>query len=107
MSRATQIIQTSSATATGTPVSPVRDQRTFQAVVAGTGAVTATVEIYGSNAEPVAGAGVSGILIGTITLSGTTTATDGFATNAPWKWAWSKVTAITGTGAEVNVYLGV
>lgn len=75
---------------------------TIQATVAGTGAVTATVVIEVTNDNT-----TSGITLGTITLSGTTTATDGFTSDAPWKYIRSKVTAISGTGANVNVLMGV
>lgn len=108
MSRNSQVIQTGTGTGTGKAFSPIRDQRSFQASVVGTGAVTGTVEIYGSNEEPSAAlAGVNGLLLGTITLSGTTSDTDGFATDAPWKWVWSKITAISGTDAAITVTMGV
>ena len=73
-----------------------------QGSVAGTGTVTATITIYVSNS------GNTGewILAGTITLSGTTTATDGFAISAPWQYFQANVTAISGTNATVNVILG-
>lgn len=50
--------------------------------------------------------------LGTITLSGTTSAaapsvTDGFTTQASWKWVKATVTNISGTGATVNVVMGV
>ena len=45
--------------------------------------------------------------MGTITLSGTTTATDGFTTIAPWRWVRVNVTAISGTGATVQTIMGV
>jgi hypothetical protein len=50
--------------------------------------------------------------IGTITLSGTTSATapsitDGFTTEAPWKFVRANVTNITGTGATVSVVMGL
>jgi len=50
--------------------------------------------------------------LGTITLSGTTSATapilsDGFTTTAPWRYCRAVVTNITGTGATVQVLMGV
>lgn len=75
--------------------------RTYQAIVSGTGAVTATIEIYVSNDA------VNWILMGTISLSGTTTATDGFTSEAPWKHTKAKLAEITGTGASVSAYMGV
>lgn len=72
----------------------------YQVVVSGTGTVTATVIFDVSND------GINAVTttLGTVTLSGTTTASDGFTTSAPWKYVRARVTAITGTGAIVNVY---
>ena len=72
---------------------------TFQAAVAGTGAVTATVAIEVSN-DPV---NLGWITLGTINLSGTNTATDGFAVLAPWAYARANVTERSGTNAAVSV----
>lgn len=71
--------------------------RTFQAVVAGSGAVSATIVIDGSNDRD------NWIVVGTISLSGTTSATDGFASTAKWKYIRSRITAISGTNASVTV----
>lgn len=77
---------------------------TFQACVDGTsGAQTATVTIEGSND----GIHPCGTVLGTITLSGTVTASDGFTTTAPWKYVRASVTAISGTGALVTAMMGV
>ncbi len=77
---------------------------TFQAVVSGTGAVTATVDIEYSND----GTNAVDTVGGTITLSGTTVHSDGFTSqNAPWKYVRANVTAVSGTGATVQVYMGV
>ena len=78
-------------------------QAAFQAVVTGTGAVSATVTIEYSND----GVNVLSTVGGTITLSGTTVVSDGFTTDAPWKYVRANVTAISGTGATVQVYMGV
>ena len=77
---------------------------TFQGVVTGTGAVGATIVIEASND----GATWVATPLGTITLSGTTSSSDGFTTsNAPWKYVRARVTAISGTGAVAQVYYGV
>jgi hypothetical protein len=76
---------------------------TFQGIVTGTGAVTATIVIDCSND----GVNAVATVLGTITLSGTTSASDGFTTAAPWKYVRARVTAITGTGATAQVYMGV
>lgn len=41
------------------------------------------------------------VLLGTVTLSGTGEASDGFATASAWKWTRMNVTALTGTSATV------
>ncbi len=100
------------ATTTGTAEYKDSPNATFQAIVTGTGAVSATVTIEvtndpRANSDPANAAWVSTVL-GTITLSGTTSSSDGFVTsNAPWKYVRANVTAISGTGATVQVYMGV
>jgi hypothetical protein len=74
--------------------------KTFQATVVGTGALTATVTIKGSND------GVNFVTIGTITLSGTTSATDGFASSGMWAYHQAVSSGVTGTGAIVTVLMG-
>ncbi len=74
--------------------------RTFQAKVVGTGAVTATVIIEVSND------GANFDTMATITLSGTTTDTDGFVSDASWLYVRARLTAISGTGAAVTVIMG-
>ena len=77
---------------------------TLQATVTGTGSVSATVDIEVSND----GVNAVDTVAGTITLSGTTSHSDGFTTqHAPWKYIRANVTAISGTGATVNVVMGV
>ena len=100
------------ATATGTAEYKDSPNSTFQAIVTGTGAVTATVTIEVSNDPRVltdsANAAWLSTVLGTITLSGTNSSSDGFTTsNAPWKYVRANVTAISGTGATVQVYMGV
>ena len=76
---------------------------TFQACVDGTAGVqTATVAIDVSNdaLHPV------GTVLGTITLSGTISASDGFAAMNSWKYCRARVTAVTGTNAVVTCLLG-
>lgn len=75
---------------------------TCQATVTGTGAVTATVIVEGSN-ESATG---NFLTIATITLSGTTTASDGFVATSSWQFTRARLTAISGTGAAVTVTMG-
>jgi hypothetical protein len=46
------------------------------------------------------------VLLGTITLTGTKRASDGFSKNASWKWVRAVVSGVTGTGATVTVSQG-
>lgn len=90
-------------TSTGNGIYKDSPYATFQGTVSGTGAVTATIVLEVSNDNTY---WVSTVL-GTITLSGTTSSSDGFTTSAPWKYVRARVTAISGTGATVQVYMSV
>lgn len=72
----------------------------FQATVKGTGPVSATVVIEASNDA------IGFLPLGTITLSGTTVASDGFVITSQWGMVRANVTSITGTGATVYVTMG-
>ena len=84
----------------GTAVGSLPSNKTFQAFVTGTGALTATVLIEGSLN------GVDWYTVATLSLSGTTRATAGNASNTPWALVRANVTARTGTGAAVTAYVG-
>lgn len=71
----------------------------IQANVVGSGAVSATIVIEASNDSTYALA----TAVGTITLSGTDNSSDGFTTDAPWKYIRARITAISGTSATVDV----
>ena len=88
--------------AVGSTVNTLSKEMVVQASVSGTGALTASISIYGNTANSNSG----GVLLGTISLSGTTLATDGFSICAPWPYIYSDTTALTGTGASVTVLLG-
>ena len=94
------ILDAATTTVTGSAVQNQVKGCTVQANVSGTGSVSATVEIHVSNDA------FGWMTIGTITLSGTTSASDGFAVLAPWEFVRAKVTAISGTGAAVKVMIG-
>lgn len=99
-----QLLESAATTVTGAPQIVEKEVglgRTFQAAVAGTGVVSATVVIEVSND------GINFITLGTITLSGTNVASDGFTTNAAWQYSRARVSAISGTGATVNAVMGV
>ena len=78
---------------------------TFQAWVTGTGAVTATIVVDCTNDDTLQN--WCSTPLGTITLSGTTSSSDGFTTTAPWKYVRARITAISGTGAAVVCLMGV
>lgn len=73
----------------------------IQAVVSGTGAVTATVLIEVSNDPDTFGWAVTPLA--TFTLSGTTSVSDIFESKASHKYYRARITALTGTGAAVTV----
>lgn len=101
----TKLLNGATATGAGTVYSVPRKttHRAYGAKVVGTGAVTATVLIYGRNGDD----GGPGVLLGTITLSGTTSAADGFASDGAWSEVWADCTAISGTGAAVTATMGI
>lgn len=73
------------------------ETRTFQATI-DTALTSATVVVWGSND------GVGKITLGTFSLTGSGTNSDGIVLNAPvnWKYVGASVTASSGTG---NVYV--
>lgn len=73
----------------------------FSANVAGTGSVSATVQIEVRNTV-----GGGWVLYGTMTMSGTTQAADAIAGTARYAEYRANVTAISGTGAAVTVTMG-
>ena len=80
----------------------------FQAIVTGTGSVGATVVIQGSNETATFnGTKSNWVTIDTYTLSGTTTATGGSTSTSVWRYLRANVTAISGTGATVEVIMCV
>lgn len=74
--------------------------RAYQGIVRGIGVVSATVKVEVSNNK------VDWLELGTITLSGTTRTSEGFASDAPWRYARGNVTAISGTSAAVDLLVG-
>ena len=75
--------------ATGDRISDKPLNRTYQATVTGTGAVSATVVIEASN-------DLSGwVPLGTITLTGTNLASDGVVSQTMWRHVRARCTAIS------------
>ena len=91
------------ATFTGPWVQTNSIYKAIQAIVSGTGTVTATVLIDVSND----GVNPLGTVAGTITLSGTTNNSDGFQMANSWKYLRARVTAISGTNATVTANVGI
>lgn len=79
---------------------PASGNKTFFGRVSGTGAVTQTQAIYGSMDEVASG----GVLLATLTLSGTTLAQDGVVMTANYRYYYVVTTNTTGTGAKGEVY---
>lgn len=92
---------TAAVTGAGILAPKARPDRTYAASVAGTGAVSATVRIQGSNDDS------TYLTLATITLSGTTSAADGFASKAAWPYVRAVLDAVSGTNAAVTVTMGV
>jgi len=91
---------------TAATVSPVyrRDNKepiTIQGYVAGTGAVTAAFQIKGGNREDMVN-----VPLATITLSGTTSVSDGFLLTAPYKFIQIELSSISGTNAAATATAG-
>lgn len=78
--------------------------RSYDVILTGTGAVTATVLIKATNAPSNAS---NFKTLKTFTLSDTDRTTDGFQSDVPWAYMQAEVTAITGTIASVDCILGV
>ena len=79
---------------------PLRTYQAYGQTTAGSG--SATIKVQGSND------GTNFVDLGTITLTLTTsTSTDGFVSNANWRYVRGNVTALSGTGAAVTLMMGV
>lgn len=74
-------------------------KRTLEAIVTGTGAVGATVNVYGCNTSRT----TNGILVATLTLSGTTSDQAGSELLVEWPFLYAVLSGISGTGAAVSV----
>lgn len=104
----TAILTGATAVVAGEAFRPATVFRTFHvygATTAGAGAATVIVEV--SNISPPSAANGDWILLGTVTLTlGTTRTSDGFGSSLPWTHVRARVTAISGTGASVDVRMG-
>lgn len=104
-----QLLTNATTTETGERHSPRCVNRTFQGMgTTSSGAGSASIVIEASDkAIPVDSSNGDWTTLGTITLTlGTTQTNDGFVSYASWRWVRARVSAISGTGAAVNAYLG-
>jgi hypothetical protein len=94
----------------------LNNQAIFHCSIEGTsGTVAATVELYGSMDDTIQSsiANAAKSLLATFSLSGTgagagiSAASDVWPVAVPYKYFWGKVTAISGTGAQVSLWAGV
>lgn len=92
------LLTTTSGSATGVNHAPPPDTF-YQTSIAGTGAVSGTMLIEGTNTPDVA---ASWILLQTHTLSGTTTDVTGAPSTAKVAAVRARSTAISGTGATMT-----
>lgn len=90
-------------TGAGAGVKAVGMNRTVQGIgrtTAGAGAATITIEGSNDNSH--------WLSLGVISLTlSTTDSNDGFVIAAPWQYTRANVTAISGTGANVDVQMGM
>ena len=97
-----QILTDATATGSGDVIQPWKANRVFQAtglVSASTGAATILIEGSLDNSL--------WETLDTLSLTLGTTATSDFGVvDAPWRYVRARVTAISGTGATVQVYMG-
>lgn len=91
---------TGATTGTSKNMQLLRSNKTFHLVVAGTGAVTAAATIYASNND------IDFLAVATLNASGTTRASDGVVIDATWTSMRVDLTAVTGTGAVAEVFIG-
>lgn len=103
----TKLLDAVIVTGASSGLAPARKNRTFQAygsTSAATGAATIKIQV---NNEAADAATAKWIDLATITLTlGTTITTDGFASDASWRFVRANVTAISGTDAAVTVLMG-
>jgi len=99
----TTLLDNASAVATSESCAISPGSRVIQSVLTGSGAVSATVEWYGSNSPSTA----HGVLIATSYLSGTHSDSSGDYIAAEWPYMYIKLTTISGTSASVTATVGV
>ena len=76
---------------------------TLEAFINGSGTVSATLNVYGCNTKR----NTNGILLATISLSGTATDQAGAILTSNWGYMYASLSAISGTNAAVTLTLGI
>ncbi len=104
-----QLLKDATATGYGKAIQIDDVARTYQVMgltTGGAGAATVVVQVSNKNHPDVA-TDLDWMTLGTVTLTLSTTQTsDGFASNASWRYTRCKVTAISGTGATLQAWMG-
>lgn len=102
-----KLLDAATGTTTGSTHSPIQNERTYQvqhSTTAGAGAATVVIQVSDVDAPAVAGDWIDFATF-TLTLS-TSLATEGVTMDAPWRHVRGKVTAISGTGASITLWMG-
>lgn len=100
MIQALEILSTTT-NSTGSLVRDMVPGGAFQATITGTGTVSCVVTIQVSLDT------VNWMTLGTISLSGTTTASEGFTSHGSWYAYRAVTTAVTGTVSSIKVNMSV
>lgn len=100
--KAQQLLNAVTATGAGTAINNPNVQKTYQAAgTTASGSGAATIKVEGSND------GANWDTIGTITLTlGTASTSDSFTSNDRYRKIRGNVSALSGTGASVNLSVG-
>ncbi len=99
--RGTQILEDVIAPGLGPVLQSNFAKRSVHLRLTGTGAVTAEVNITGSNFP----GGAYPVLLATITMSGSDDVVDAVVLHSPWAYVQAEVVGITGTSAVINGYM--
>lgn len=91
------LVSSATAPATGATAARNGNQWSYHLAVAGTGAVTATGTVEVSND------GTYWVTFGTLSATGTTSASDAVVGTAPWAYHRARIDTISGTGALATI----
>lgn len=97
----TNLISSATSVISGDSFPGIGGRASFQAILTGTGALTADIRIEGSNN------GIHWIELMSFAMSGNASVTDGGVTDASWAWVRARIESISGTGASATVIRGI